>query len=115
CDEQSRIFEAIRQFHRAAHPGLDAAATLTEVVRSARAVLGDGLYVSLLQVKPADPWRLCEHDATGEPLGVRLIEAPRAGGAPMDEIRAEPPESLDASIRVVRLIEAHVPGMAGRS
>lgn len=114
CNEQSRIFEAIRQFHRAADPGLDAAATLTEVARSARGVLGDGLYVTLLQTRPDGPWRLCEHDRDGEPRAAHLVEPARSPGAASDELRAEPPESLDASLRVVRLVDGHVHGVASR-
>lgn len=114
CNEQSKVFEAIRQFHRAAQPGLDPAGTLAEVARSARLVLGEGLYITLLQTKPRGPWRLCEHDANGEARTSHTVEPPREAGAELDELRAEPPESLDASLRVVRLVDQHLPGVASR-
>lgn len=81
-ETQSRVIEAIAQFHKQLAPSTSVQDVLDAVVKSAMHILGEGVYAVLYQGAGEDdegeaaPWLLCQYSAQGRLDRSRWIDPP---------------------------------------
>lgn len=74
AETQTRILQAITEFHAAALPGGSVTTVLGKVVRSASSVLTEGYFGMLYQAKAGQPWQFFQFASDGRVLRSDLIE-----------------------------------------
>jgi len=72
--DQSRVLEAISDFHRERNPGRGVADACRDVVRSAAHVFGEGYYGVLFRSRRLESWQLCRFTCDGRMVGLTVIE-----------------------------------------
>lgn len=100
--QQSKVLDAIYNFHVAAVPGRTAQDVLGAVVESCSATFGSGFYATLYpqaaSAGDGPSWLICQYDGSGMLIRSQLIEQPP--GAP-DLSRLDPREPLSMNLASV--------------
>lgn len=73
---QSRILDAITQFHRRNKPNHSVEEVLCDVVRSATEVIGRGNYATLCQPLPDQSWQVLQHGSDGKVVQSQMTPPP---------------------------------------
>lgn len=95
---QSRVLDAVEQFHALNPMRRTITETMGVVCQSAAASFGEGFYAVLVQTAPEDPWRMVQLGFDGCLREEQLMEAPpaRVGGATLASLSS--PTQLNVSV-----------------